>query len=84
MDSRFRGNDGGNPHILREKLSLEFPQNDRKKVHSIPAKFRENKIYHFRENEGISPKIKFSIPAKFRENKIHHFREKDYFSEIMN
>ena len=26
MDSRFRGNDGGNSHILREKLILEFPQ----------------------------------------------------------
>ena len=31
MDSRFRGNDGGNPHILREKLISEFPQNDREK-----------------------------------------------------
>ena len=44
MDSRFRGNDGGNPHILREKLILEFPQNDREIKFFIPAKFRENKI----------------------------------------
>ena len=39
MDSRFRGNDGGNPHILREKLILEFPQNDQKKAASFPAAF---------------------------------------------
>ena len=26
MDSRVRGNDGVKPHILREKLSLEFPR----------------------------------------------------------
>ena len=39
MDSRFRGNDGGNPHIFREKLILEFPQNDRKKAASFPAAF---------------------------------------------
>ena len=36
MDSRFRGNDGGNPHILREKLILEFPQNDREKYIPFP------------------------------------------------
>ena len=79
MDSRVRGNDGGEAHILREKLSLEFPQNDRKKVHSIPAnaeKFREKNpvipakagIYSGRlilEFRKFYAKIKFGISANF-------------------
>ena len=56
MDSRVRGNDGGNPHILREKLILEFPQNDRKKVHSIPANAAE-----FREKTPSFPRKRESI-----------------------
>ena len=50
MDSRFRGNDGGNPHILREKLSLEFPQNSAKIKFSIPAKADK-----FREKNAVIP-----------------------------
>ena len=78
MDSRVRGNDGGNPHILREKLILEFPQNDRESTfHSrerggilrknavIPAKagiYSGRLILEFREFYG---KIKFGIFARF-------------------
>ena len=71
MDSRFRGNDGGNPHILREKLSLEFPQNDREKVHSIPANAAE-----FREKNAV-------IPAKagiYSGRLVLEFRE--FYGEI--
>ena len=52
MDSRFRGNDGGNPHILREKLILEFSAKRPEKVHSIPAK------------RGGIPQKNAVIPAK--------------------
>ena len=56
MDSRFRGNDGGNPHILREKLILEFPQKDRKKY--IP--FRQNAV-EFRKKTPSFPRKRESI-----------------------
>ena len=66
MDSRVRGNDGGNPHILREKLILEFPQNDRKIKFTIPA------------NAGISAEIPIYIGMEKRRNfakKRRHSRE---------
>ena len=74
MDSRVRGNDGGNPHILREKLILEFPQNDRKIKFTIPA------------NAGISAEIPIYIGMEKRRNsakKRRHSRESgNPFGEI--
>ena len=64
MDSRFRGNDGGNPHILREKLILEFPQKDRKIKFIISAKSCENKIFHSGKTRRNSAKKNAVIPAK--------------------
>ena len=65
MDSRVRGNDGGNPHILREKLILEFRQNDRKIKFTIPANagisagdsglHRNGKAAEFREKNAVIP-----------------------------
>ena len=79
MDSRVRGNDGVKPHILRKKLSLKFPQNDREKYIPFPRTRRNSakNRRHSREsgnpfgaiNFGIfrefSAKIKFRIPAHF-------------------
>ena len=74
MDSRVRGNDGGNPHILREKLILEFRQNDRKIKFTIPA------------NAGISAEIPIYIGMEKRRNsakKPRHSRESgNLFGEI--
>ena len=74
MDSRVRGNDGGNPHILREKLILEFRQNDRKIKFTIPA------------NAGISAEIPIYIGMEKRRNsakKRCHSRESgNLFGEI--
>ena len=71
MDSRVRGNDGGNPHILREKLILEFPQNDRKIKFTIPA------------NAGISAEIPIYIGMeKRRRKKTLSFPRKRAFGAI--
>ena len=80
MDSRVRGNDGGNPHILREKLILEFPQNDREKVHSIPAnaaEFCEKKRRHSRESGNLFGEINFGIFRKTTGKSTFHSRLSD-------